>query len=403
MARIDPRAPTMRKTSLVFVITSLHDGGAQHHLAMIIPRLIELGFEIGIISLRRDGLISALAEHSHRIHFPPLSETTARWPRPFSALQLPVTVAFVIFSLLFRKPDIVHAFLPAACIVAIPFAYLVGIKVRIGSRRSLDNYQRGRRWVRLMERLWFTTANAVLANSNAVLDQLLLAGAKESKTAVIYNGIDGKGFRRTDSSGPEARHALGVPRDALVFVVVANLIDYKGHADLLRALDLCRSLLPDWRLICIGRDDGYGAELCELAQRLDLSQRVQWLGARDDVPGLLPAADVMVLPSHQEGFPNSVLEGMAAGLAIVASKVGGVPEAIVDGESGLLVNPRDPTSLAAALTRLAADTDLRHRLARNAADRQQRRFGVVACTDRYASLYRGLLEGRSARVVTDQS
>jgi glycosyltransferase involved in cell wall biosynthesis len=141
----------------------------------------------------------------------------------------------------------------------------------------------------------------------------------------------------------------------------------------------------------VGRDDGIGADLAARAEAAGLAAQVRFLGQRDDVPDLLAASDIAVSASHEEGSSNAVLEAMAAGLGVVATDAGGNAEAIRPGIDGLLVPPRDPAALGAALVALAGDAGLRARLGDAARARATRDFSLTACVDRYAALYRGLL------------
>ena len=182
------------------------------------------------------------------------------------------------------------------------------------------------------------------------MTELAAEGVPRERLGLIYNG-DRPGRLR----GPPARlarsaRASASPPTALVLTTPANLIPYKGHADLLDALArVAGQLPPDWVLLCAGRDDGAGPALRARAQALGFAERVRWLGLRDDVPALLVASDVGILASHEEGFSNSVLEGMAAGVAMIVSDVGGNAEAVQHGVSGCVVPPRDPAALGAAI------------------------------------------------------
>jgi glycosyltransferase involved in cell wall biosynthesis len=175
--------------------------------------------------------------------------------------------------------------------------------------------------------------------------------------------------------------------------VIANLIAYKGHRDLLAALALIKERLPaPWRLLAIGRDDGIGAELKASARALGVADNILWLGERSDVEELLYASDIFVLPSHQEGFSNALLEAMAARLPAIATAIGGNRDAVVENETGFLVPPRDARALAAAILSLADDSDLRHAFGEAGRRRAEQHFSLQACVDRYERLYRALGE-----------
>jgi len=230
--------------------------------------------------------------------------------------------------------------------------------------------------------------HALLGNSQAVLDDLVAEGAPRDRLHLIRNGID---LSRFAAPAPRAavRAAIGTAPDTLVFVCVANLIAYKGHADLLAALAAARGL-PAWELWCAGRDDGIGPALQAQAEAAGIAGRVRWLGPRGDVPDILAAADIGVLASHEEGFPNAVIEAMAAGLPVVATRTGGIPDAVDDGTTGLLVAPHDPVSLLSALAAVGADLVLRGAMGAAGRARATAEFNAQICAAAYARLYRSL-------------
>ena len=140
-------------------------------------------------------------------------------------------------------------------------------------------------------------------------------------------------------------------------------------------------------------------DVADEIRRLGAEGTVDLAGERDDVADVLAAADVFVLPTLSEGLPMSVLEAMAAGLPVVAAAVGGVPELVDDGETGLLVPPGRPDALAAALGRLAADPALRRRLGAAGRRRAEAHFDIEACRRAHVELYRELLAARDVRAV----
>jgi glycosyltransferase involved in cell wall biosynthesis len=239
---------------------------------------------------------------------------------------------------------------------------------------------------------------ALLGNSRAVVAQLLAEGAPPDRVGLIYNGVDLAPFAALPPR-ETLRARAGLGPDTLVMTVVANLHPYKGHGDLLEGLATVAGALPaPWRLLCAGRDTGIGAGLGARARELGLGASVEWLGERADVHGLLAASDLGVLPSHQEGFSNSVLEGMAAGLPMVVTAVGGNLEAVEDGVSGVIVPPRDSRALGTAILDLARDPERRRRLGEAARQRATRVFSQEACVARYARLYTALIRPEPVRI-----
>ncbi len=263
----------------------------------------------------------------------PASASFLHWPR--ATLQL-------ARFLRREQPDVVHFFLPRPYVYGSLAAELAGQRRRIMSRRSLTHYQAAYPLLGNLERVLHRRTLGLIGNSQAVVDQLVLETGDARKVALIHNGIElPKPIVAAERQ--HIRQALRVPNEMLVIAIVANLVAYKGHQDLLEALALARSELPQpWRVLAIGRDDGIGAELRRQAQALNISGNISWLGERSDVGPLLAASDVFVLPSHQEGFSNALLEAMAANLPAIATAVGGNIDAMRDNDTGLLVRVKDP-------------------------------------------------------------
>jgi glycosyltransferase involved in cell wall biosynthesis len=367
---------------LVF-IGSLDVGGAETHLAQVLPRVAAAGHEIAVQTLTaRGALADRLEGDGIRVFGPVRSRAPSANParRAWRAALAAIRVAR---ALLMWKPDVAHFFLPGAYFVGAPVAVLLSSAKRVVSRRSLNDYQSKRPLVARVERALHGRMDALLANSQAIVDQLAAEGAPADRIRLIRNGIDLSRF--------SARAAA--PARRLELVCVANLIAYKGHADLIDALARAAKDLPDWRLRCVGRDDGIGAALRARADAAGVGAWVDFLGPRTDVPDLLAEAHVAVLCSHQEGFPNAVLEAMASGLPVIATAVGGVSEAVRDGETGLLVPARDPAGLARAIVKLARDPALRAAMGAAGAARARAEFGVDRCANAYDAVYRSLVPG----------
>lgn len=218
-------------------------------------------------------------------------------------------------------------------------------------------------------------------------------GVPASKTRAILYGVDTERFRPLP--GGAARRGLGLKGKGPVFGVIARLTEQKGHRFLLEAAASALRVRPDLRFVFAG--DGPLRETLEAQARgLGIGDRVRFLGFRSDVPALLAAFDVFVLPSLYEGLPNAVLEAMACGRPVVATAVDGTPEVVEDGVTGLLVPPRDPARLSEALLKTAGSARLRERMGREARRRAVALHGVDRQVDAFHGLYRELLCSRGA-------
>jgi glycosyltransferase involved in cell wall biosynthesis len=368
----------------LIVIGALDVGGAETHLAQVLPRLVTDGFEIAVHTLTGRGALAAPLEAAGvRVVAPPGTEAGAKAGgfvgRGLRALRAGLSLAGFMRS---WRPDVVHFFLPESYLVGAPIALLTSNAKRVMSRRSLNNYQAKYPLLAKLERALHKRMDALLGNSAAVTAQLIDEGAPRDRVHLIRNGID---LARFANPKPVPR-----PAEKVVIACVANLIPYKGHADLIDALAQV-PCDPAWELWCAGRDDGIGAALQARAQAAGIGDRVKLLGARKDIPDLLAAADIAVLASHEEGFPNAVLEAMASRLAVIGTRAGGIPEAIDDGKTGLIVEPRDPAKLGAALARLIADAPLRIAMGKAGRARIEAKFSVEGCAAAYTIFYRGIV------------
>lgn len=371
-------------------------GGAERHLAQLLPDLKERGFTVELFVLERGGeLETELAKAGVAISGP--------LRRSGRMLHVLVAAAALYRRIRDTRPDILHFFLPEPYLVGALVAMAARHRICIMSRRSLAHYQHNHPWLGHTERILHRRMTALLGNSQAVVDELVAEAGDRKRIGLIHNGV-----AVSPSVGDEVRRgqraALDIPADAFVMTIVANLFQYKGHSDLLDALSSVAQLLPQpWRLVVIGRDEGEGSQLQSQAERLGIADRVLWLGERQDVDAILPMADVGLLASHQEGFSNALIEAMGQGLPMIATAVGGNLDAIVDGQSGRLVPPRDSAALGMAILELATNPPKRKAMGLAARERTLEMFSQDACVNRYDRLYRGIgvLSGRSVQCVID--
>jgi glycosyltransferase involved in cell wall biosynthesis len=249
------------------------------------------------------------------------------------------------------------------------------------------NYYPTRYYRRAAYRWVARNANAFVAVS-ADLARFLnrRLGIPEHRLRVILNGVDLTRFGAAQGGRDALRAALGIPADGFVALTVAALFEVKAHADLIDAAAIVLRAHPDVHFLFAG-EGPLEPELRNRAERQGVAKRVRFLGFRRDVPELLAASDVYVLPSHSEGLPVSVIEASAAGLPVVATDVGGTGEVVEQDRTGLLVPPRDPERLAAAIGRIVADREAARRLGAAGRERVRTRFGLERMIDDYRRLY----------------
>ena len=288
--------------------------------------------------------------------------------------------------------QIVHTHDLYANLLGIPAAVIARVPVIISSQRDLghlDLYKSGRRvWLRRLQKL----STALLTNAKAVREAVLAEDHfAPEKVRVIYNGVDLERFahRSQDRTwlAPNGSQQRWI-------VLVGNMHgDVKGHPVLIAAAEAVVREFPDVRFLLAG-DGQRRKDFEEQTERLGIAKHFLFLGRRDDVPRILSCCDIGVLPSKAEGLPNAVLEYLAAGLATVASRVGGNAEIIADGKTGLLVPAEDSSALAAALLRLLRNPVLAADLGKNGQDFVAAEFSFERLIEKTDQMYTELLHAR---------
>jgi len=231
--------------------------------------------------------------------------------------------------------------------------------------------------------------------SGEVARLLERAGVKQDRIVPIPNGIDTRRF----SSAQPARDIRMDSAGEIVIGVVGRLVREKGGEVLLRAIAEVAKEFATVRLIFVGE----GPErdfLEECATKLGIGPAVMFAGHRSDMPEVYAAFDICVLPSFGEGMPMTVLEAMAAGRAMIATRVGEIPHVITDGENGLLVEPKDPGGLRDAIHKLLYDTELRQKLAKNGSRHIRDNFSFERMTQAYLEIYGGLAKATPSNMHT---
>jgi glycosyltransferase involved in cell wall biosynthesis len=222
-------------------------------------------------------------------------------------------------------------------------------------------------------------------------------GLPDSRVEVIYNGVD---LTAAAAATPGARRRIrdefGFLQDDFVIVQVARLHTLKDHATAIRTIDRLRQAIPKVRLLLAGEGEQRPALELQI-QKLGLEHFVKLAGSRQDVPELMAASDAFLLTSISEGIPLTVIEAMAAGLPVVSTAVGGIPEMIRHGETGFLTPAGDDLALAAALQLLHDDRDQAVAIRELAALEARSRFSLESMIDNYRTVYREVIAGQGAR------
>lgn len=365
---------------IALVLGTLEIGGTERQVVRLAKELADRGHRVHVIALSGGGPLAAELEGTgielHVLAYGGIRfRNERRQLRPWVVFVELFEIVRLWRLLVALRPHVCHAFLFWAYTLALPLARLARVPVRLSGRRGLPPSEPAGWPRRLLDRLSNASATALVANSSRLADQIAaLEAVSPTRFHVIHNGVD----LPAAVADPGKEPAAGV--------VVANLIAYKGHADLLRALAL---VADPPRMTFVG--EGPERENLErLTAQLHLSGVVCFAGRRAGAERLLPEFQFAVLPSHHEGLPNVVLEAMAAGLAVVTTDVGGVREVAQDGVSALIVPPRDVTALAAALSRISTDAALRVGLGRRGRAEAER-LDWAACSSAHEALYRNLL------------
>ena len=377
---------------ILYVIPRMSIGGAQIHLLEVLRLLNRRRFSPLLCCLATDrGDSPHLLQRVRELNVPILDGRVRNVPnsliRPHTFLQM----ARVARILRHRGVQVVHSYLFHANWFGTLTARLARVPVVIASKRNVDVYTRAEdRWAcRVINRL----AHRVTAVARVVRDHVhQTEGCPLEKIVVIPNGVEANRFKWA-ASDPTKKEALRSVPGEVVIGTIARLVWYKGQGDLLEAAALVVRSHPSARFVVVG-DGPLRQPLEEKARALGLNGTVRFLGAVPNASSLLPHFDIFVLSSLWEGMSNSLLEAMAAGKPVVATDVGGSPEVVIDGKTGILVPPNDPEALADAMLRLLADRELARSLGEAGRVRVQSEFTLETMVARLEELYDSLLAAR---------
>ena len=238
--------------------------------------------------------------------------------------------------------------------------------------------------------------DVIIAISEGVKRVLIQGGVAAERIEVIPSGIDFSPFEQASSSDFLRREFSFAPDNYLVGIV-AHLEDHKGHRYLIQATKILKEMAPKIKIIVVG-SGSLRMELDKQVRELGVEDIVFFLGFREDIPQILSSLDLFVLSSYLEGMGSSLLDAMACRLPVVATFVGGIPEVVVHGETGLLVPPRNPSALAEAILKLYYNRALASRLGQRGFEVVHQKFSAEAMADRIIALYERLAARKKIRL-----
>jgi glycosyltransferase involved in cell wall biosynthesis len=389
------------KKTILIIQGSLEIGGTEIHMSRILPHLVQSGWIITIFLIScRGPLANGLEQDGIKLIGPGAKLYTPSSNFILRGIKIIQTFIVLTIYLIKNRPSIVHSFLPEAYVVGGLCAWWTCSKRFIMSRRSLNYYQKSHTILHQFELLLHSRTSYFLANSKAVELDLQNEGADLDKIQCIYNAINVKDVetKLKKYNKSDVRKKYNLSDNSLVLIKVANLISYKGHVDLLNVLATIGDDLPnDWCLLCAGRDDGLLPRLKAIAEENQISHHIRWLGEVDDIFELLAASDIGLLCSHEEGFPNVILEYMSAGLPVIASNAGGIPEIITHDESGKIFTVHNLHQLASFVIELCNDRDQRIELGHAGKEQVASIFTEEKCVREYLQMYERLLEEKASK------
>lgn len=337
---------------VLYITTAAEFGGAPLHVLQVMEYMVKKGHEVGLVAAPEPRLMEGARALGVKLFPNPHFVRPIKPWKDFRALW-PVFHAIKVFN-----PDLVHAHSTKAGYAARLACALLRKPVIFTAHGWAFTEGRSpiaRKLLALAERLAAkVTAKIICVSEHDRQLALRWKVARPEQLVVIHNGVDPRPFLETD--GSPIREELGL-NEGPVLTFVGRLAPPKDPVTLLSAV----KDLPNGVLLIVG-DGELQPQVERYIAENGLNRRVKLLGERRDVPRILAASDIFVLSSRWEGLPYTIIEAMMAGLPVVATRVGGIPELVEEGVTGYLVPPKDPDALVKAIHKLLGDPSLRHRM-----------------------------------------
>jgi glycosyltransferase involved in cell wall biosynthesis len=382
--------PVPRKPRLMLFTDSFRHGGTERQFVRALQNLDRGKYDLLAGCLRREGPFLAEVQALGI----PIVEFAITSLHSFSTLRW---FAKLVSFLRREQVDLLHAFDFYTDIFAVPAARCAGVSAVLASRRNLAHHRSAPEIWAL--RVACALADEVVANSRAAASRVIgIRDSANGTVKVIYNGLNPLEYRLA-APREEIRERLQIAAGLLYVGVVAGLRREKGHRMFLKAAAQVAREHPTAQFVLIG-DGSERAQLEALVRELGIAERVLFAGDCDHVAAWLAALDVFVLPSDFESLPNAVLEAMAAGLPVVATRVGGTPEIVEEGKTGFLVDVGDAEMMSRRILDLLRDPALRRAMGEAGCARVQREFTIEQMIERLEGLYDALLQKAAQPLVS---
>ncbi|MEI6349708.1 MAG: glycosyltransferase [Verrucomicrobiota bacterium] len=373
---------------ILHVITTINRGGAENHLLELARGQRSSGLDVSVAYLRGGGYwADTYRELGVEVH-----DLGLRYYGQLAPLS---KLMRVIRGSDF---DLIHAHLPPAELytrLALLGTWRWSVPFVI-SKHNDEGFYRGP-GERFMGR-WVARRSARVICISQAVNRFMAGpglGLAPEKLRLIYYGIDEHFAKSSCAKREGIRTEWGIPEGTLAIGFTGRLVPQKDLPTLIRGFALFASQIEHAKLVMVGIGE-LEAELKRLAEEIGIADRIVWAGFREDIPEVMSAFDVFALTSHYEGFGLVLLEAMISRLPVVATRVSAIPEIVVDGETGLLINPHTPEALASALCKLC-DTSLRTLLGDAGRQRVLREFTIQRMVEQTIELYDQCVNGREAR------
>lgn len=383
-----PPSWNQARISVLFLVDQLTElGGGERILLKIAQSLPPDRFQVTIVAFRSDP--------DPLIHTLPCEILIFPMKRTYGKDGL--RVARMLRKLVReRQVDLVHTFFETSDLFGAVIAKLSGVRAIVSSRRDMGILRSAK------HNIAYRTVSLLYDRVLTVSDQVRAETIRRdrlnpSKVVTIHNGISLKSFVGSATTNRPFRAAHGIPKSAKIVATIANVQPWKGLDVFVRCAAEVHRTAPDVHFVVAGAfsDALLTAKLFDLTRELGLDDRMHWIGQTHEVYELLSETDVFCLLSESEGFPNVVIEAMAAGVPVVATRVGGTPEAVEHGSTGWLVEAGDHLAAAERVTTTLSDGTLRRSLSDAALACVKTKFTSEQMMASYIDVYESVLHGKT--------